>query len=490
MAIGNVGTYATLQPVQGDPIGKALNLVEQNAFKYREEEAAKAKLAKEGEEKRLQDIDEMKVDFNFDASGYNGVDGPIYGIALKGREDVAALQTKMIENPNMSQVEKANIKQRIQKYDQTFKYLKQFAPMLKTRMDEVTKGIKEGKYFDGDIKKLEKELGQFESGNYELFIGKNNDPTVVIYDTNEKGERVGVLKQTPLGNFINSLTPRKNFDYNAFMKGSTEGIKATTVSRQTGSNITEKQQITPDIVRSANSAAEYIMSDPDTRSIMEEQFGIEGDALKQKVVNDFLARIETKDLQKLDTGFLNYARGVQKDEKDKTTYGVVETPPEFVEAKVTPRKGYKTVSVTGSKPIPAIKYNSTKTNRQTGKTEQSEEIINLATLDAYTVVTKPDGERSVSAIVSYPDIKTSKYSAKQQMIISKANAGKSLSEDEELELESMTKGAEYKKKVIPLSEKDAFKYAQQMGFENVNQMKNAAGSDEEETEQTGKWSNK
>ena len=455
MAIGNVGTYATLQPVQGDPIGKALDTVEQNAFKYREEEAAKAKLAKEGEEKRLQDIDEMKVDFNFDVSGYNGVDGPIYGIALKGREDVADLQTKMIENPNMSQVEKANIKQRIQKYDQTFKYLKQFAPMLKTHMDEVTKGIKEGKYFDGDIKKLEKELGQFESGNYELFIGKNNDPTVVIYDTNEKGERVGVLKQTPLGNFINSLTPRKNFDYNAFMKGSTEGIKATTVSRQTGSNITEKQQITPDIVRSANSAAEYIMSDPDTRSIMEEQFGTEGDALKQKVVNDFLARIETKDLQKLDTGFLNYARGVQKDQEEQATFGVVETPPEFASSGVKSAKGYKTVSVTGSKPLTRVGD------------------YNLATLDAYTVEKMPNGQRSVTAVINYPIIKTSTLSAEEQLTFKKANSGQKLNEDEQLTLDKITKGAEYGKKVVRLTEKEAYKFAKQMGLPDVNAMKDA-----------------
>ncbi len=191
--------------------------------------------------------------------------------------------------------------------------------------------------------------------------------------------------------------------------------------------------------------------------------------------------------------------GAAKDEKDKTTYTTVEVAPEFTKAGVTPRKGYKTVSVTGSKPIPGVKgfvevneeIKDAKGNG-TGKYRKSkkEKIYSLAQLDAYTVETLPNGERSVTAVITYPDIKTSTLSPEEENVFLKFRNGGKLTETEEMTVSRVTKGAEYKKEVVRLSEKDAFKFSKQMGFDNVNQMKDAAGSDIEEVETKGKWSNK
>ena len=98
---------------------------------------------------------------------------------------------------------------------------------------------------------------------------------------------------------------------------------------------------------------------------------------------------------------------------------------------------------------------------------------NLATLDAYTVEKMPNGQRSVTAVINYPIIKTSTLSAEEQLTFKKANSGQKLNEDEQLTLDKITKGAEYGKKVVRLTEKEAYKFAKQMGLPDVNAMKDA-----------------
>jgi hypothetical protein len=457
-AIGSQNAYATTQPIQGDPIGRAMGIVEQNAFKYREEEDAKAKEAKAAEQARLKEIEDLKIDTDFKASGVPLVDRGVFGYGLRARDDVANMQMEMIKNPNMSMAQKAGFKQRIQSHDQMMKYIKQFPEMLTKKITSISEGVAKGEYYKGDEQRILNELKQLEKENYDFLLDKNNEPTLVIYDVNEKGEKIGILKKTPLGSYINELTPRKNFEYDKSINTFTEKIKPMVTATQTGINITKKEQLTPAIVNSVNSHVKYLLDDPNTSSILkEENPNLSPEQLKQKITDDIYARILTKDEQSLDSSMYATNIGAAKDDKkDNATFGVVEVPPELTSAGVKPAKGYKAVSVTGSKPL--IKIGD----------------YDLATLSAYTVETMPNGQRSITALIEYPDIKTSKRTAKQELVIRKSNAGQPLNDDEQLELESITKGAEYKKKSVRLTENEAYKLSQQMKLPNVNAMKDAA----------------
>jgi hypothetical protein len=328
MAIGNVGTFATTQPIQGDPIGRAMGIIEQNAFRYREEEDAKAKEAKKLEDERQKGIAELAGDYDYDISGFSSIDDPVYNFAMEAKKNVATLQQKMLQNPNMSQMEIADYKRQIAKQDQSFKYLKQFPTLLKAKVDGISKGIAEGKYHKSDLERLQNEIKNLETGKFKLNIDKNGNPKITVYEPDENGAYTKVIKETGLGDYINSLNPRKNFDYGKSLDDATKGVKGRLTARQSGANITEKLELTPEIINSANSYADFILTDADNRSIMEEQFGVTGNDLRTKVVDDYLARVEQKDIQKLDTSYLNYARGVQKDREEKQV--VVGTPSEII----------------------------------------------------------------------------------------------------------------------------------------------------------------
>jgi hypothetical protein len=343
-AIGNVGTFATTQPIQGDPIGRAMGIVEQNAFKYREEEDAKAKEAQKAEQARLKEIEDLKIDTDFKASGVPLVDSGIYKAGLTARDDVAKMQMQMIENPNMSMAEKAGIKQRIQSYDQMFKFAKQFPEMLTKKITDIKDGVAKGNYYKGDEQKLLKELKQLETENYDLLLDKNNQPTLVIYDVNEKGEKIGVLKKTPLGSYINELTPRKNFEYDKSINTFTEKIKPMVTATQTGINITKKEQLTPAIVNSVNSHVKYLLDDPNTSSILQEENpNLSPEQLKQKITDDIYARILTKDERSIDTSRERLYYDKTKDKEEKQV--VVGTPSEIIKQGdkdgVTLQKGTK-----------------------------------------------------------------------------------------------------------------------------------------------------
>jgi hypothetical protein len=316
-AIGNVGTFATTQPIQGDPIGRAMGIVEQNAFRYRKEEDEKAKEAQKLEDERQKGIAELAGDYDYDISGFSSIDDPVYNFAMEAKENVATLQQKMLQNPNMSQMEIADYKRQIAKQDQSFKYLKQFPTLLKAKVDGISKGIAEGKYHKNDWERLQNEIKNLETGKFKLNIDKNGNPKITVYEQDDNGNYTKVIKETGLGDYVNSLNPRKAFDYGKSLDDATKGVKGKLTARQTGVNITEKLELTPEIVNSANSYANFILRDADNRSIMEEQFGVTGNDLRKKVVDDYLARVEQKDIQKLDSAYSRLAYDQEKDNAEK-----------------------------------------------------------------------------------------------------------------------------------------------------------------------------
>jgi hypothetical protein len=492
MAIGKTNSYGTIQPIQRDYVGDAMDTVEQNAFRYRAEERLKKDAAQKAEEARQKEIDELKGDFNASISGYSGIDDPVYDFAMKSKEEFANLQRQLADNPNMSYSEKAEIKRKADRYNQSFKYLNQFGPLLKNKVTEIEKGIKEGKYYDGDLERIQKELKQFESGKYELLIDANGNPKVKIYETNEEGKPLRVLKETGLGDFVNGLNPRKNFKYEDALNKITQGVKGFTKGTQFGSVINEKTTITPEIQSSANSFADYVVTDPEIRSIMEEQFGVTGNELRKKVVDDYLARIEQKDVQKLDSAYSRLAYDRTKDEKkEQVRFEQVDIPKSMRSIGIEPAKGFKAVSVSSAvKPIDFAGG------------------VSFPKISTYTVTTDSFGKPGIYAEIIYPDIKTSTLSPEEKSLFEKFRSGETLTETEELAVSKITKGAENKTKTIKLDDNESSKFAMNMGVSLDEMVNLAKGNPNEktdieiwneefkkpkigkETETKGKWSTK
>lgn len=462
MAIGTTNAYATTQPIQGDPIGRAMNIVEQNAFRYREEEQEKADAAKKAEEARQKGIAELAGDYDYDISGFSSIDDPVYNFAMEAKKNVADLQQRMLQNPNMSQMEIADYKRQIAKQDQSFKYLKQFPTLLKAKVDGISKGIADGKYYKSDLERLQNEIKNLETGKFKLNIDKNGNPKITVYEQDENGAYTKVIKETGLGDYVNSLNPRKNFEYVKTIDDFSKNIKPRVTATQNGINITKKEQLTPQIINSVDLYAESLLSDKDYRSIiLEENPSLDESQLRQKITDDIYARILTKNEQSLDSSMYGTnVRAAQDAQKTKVNFTKVDVPKSMRSAGITPSNGFTAVSVSSNvKPIDFAGG------------------VTMPKISTYTITTDSFGKPGVYAEIVYPDVKTSTLSPEEQNVFAKLRNGEELTETEELTVSRVTKGAENKTKSIKLEDAEAAKFAMNMGLGSIEEMVELAKGD-------------
>ena len=160
---------------------------------------------------------------------------------------------------------------------------------------------------------------------------------------------------------------------------------------------------------------------------------------------------------------------VWKDAKDdvKPTIGeAVETPQIYKDAGVKPADGYKTIPVSDSEPIPSVQL----------YVHGKKKDITNATVNSYTVSKDKLGRRIVYCEVSYQDSKSSTLTPDE---MAEYNNPKTDAATKELLVSKIQKGAENKSVVGYLAQKDADKFARQIGFKNTSKMANHAKVSEE-----------
>jgi hypothetical protein len=470
MAIGRVGSYANIQPVN-DPLAGAITFADDVFARKRKEDADKLALQKkEKEAKQAQDEKDLNIQGEF--TGYGTPDGAMMSALVKAKEKLSDDMRKR----DSGEISRSEYNIRKQNLMTNIDYLKNKAKNINTQSTNYAEMIKKGEVATPFTQDAMRFGGALEKGNIDVEIDEKSNFNYKVFDKNTETGEVSIVEKGNILEFGNeSFAPVRSFNFDEdlelFKKNNPRKITET----KNGLLMEEITDIGENTKKNIQTQVNGLLQDPD---ILSNAYYLSGgnpernitDPKKIQQAKDYLVSKYTNSFEKdiklqeaVQAARLN--RDIQKDKEKEATYGVVETPPEFTKAGVIPRKGYKTVSVTGSKPVARIGQ------------------FNLASLDSYTVTTKPDGQRAVTAVITYPDVKTSTMAPAEKNLfleaLNKQDNGQSLTQEEDLVIQKATKGAEFKKEVINLSEKEAYKYAQQMGFENVNQMKDAAGRDVE-----------
>ncbi len=494
-AIGKVGSFATVQPSR-DSIGVAMSATEDAGFKYREEERLANEAKAKKQEADLADMESFDKSIVPTITGYSSIDDPIIAYTTEVKVKGADLTRQM--NATSDPYKKADLKMQRNKLVQGISLLNQYPKILTEKSAEIAKGILDGKYNPREVDAVNSIAKSIGSGKYKMYVDDNYVARIDIYDFDEEtGQPTKVIeKGLSLGDLSNRLTPfvKSTYDTNG-------GIAEQIVSqyKQDKSTIeknfttTEKdiftEKLDADLKRKASEIAKLPneafeiwakMGNTPKRSFKENEIA----EIADYIYKDLKGRYNNETKSTVDYGSkLAFSKNRDEKEKEKVRTAAVETPPEFTGAGIKPRDGYKTISVTGSKPVLAISGSGEDTMSD-GSKKTVNKLFNNATLDAYTVVTNPSGKRQVVGLINYPDVKTSTLTAPGKDAWSAFLENKPLTEAQELTVSRIIKGAEYKKQVVTLSEKDAYKYAIQLGYDNVNQMKDAAGSEPEKEEET------
>lgn len=327
MAIGKVGSFATDAPLQKNYIGEAMSEAEDNSFRYRAEQRLAQKAKKEEEDAKLKDIADWDGKFDPNVIGYSSIDSPLVSMAMKAKERAGNI-TRELYSPSISTDQKIALMSERNKLAQSFDIANQTPQLIKEKVKSLEEGIKAGKYNSRDVDFMENISKQLESGKYELNYDERGTPNIRIYDTDESGKPIGVLKETTLGDLVKSFDPKLAFNYEDYKDKTLKNVKPEEFGYQKGANVVKGTRLSEGNKQQAKTFADVIVSDPN--KLYEAQYLFkekDPEKLRAKLENDFITSISTGRVQSLDTGYLNYTKPDKpKEEPIRPTIGDYRSP--------------------------------------------------------------------------------------------------------------------------------------------------------------------
>lgn len=486
MAVGTTGAFATVQPLQRNDIGDALQQVEENGFRYRAEKRLEDEKKAKAEADKQKALDDDLSKINAQTTGYGSPDAVAIGAGSKLRDAVADKWREM-QSGKISSTEynifKQNALSEISAIDQANK-------RINTQASDYAKQVADGKIDSAFAEDAKKFGGVYDNGNIYTEVGPDGKLVLIPFEKSQDGKIIPLGRSDVKSFGSNAFTPIPNYDIESDMAGFRKSNEPDLTESLGYTTKTGTKGLTPRLERVIDAKVDAIVADPLTLASVYSKISGEAKRIlsedEKKLAKDYLVKryegmynTEKTIDEATQRANLNLSERKYKDDKEKeqiVSFGQVETPPQYEETGIKPREGYKTVSISGKQ----VPVNVIKAKEKDGNGKVTDKSYNLATLKSYTVTTKPDGQRAIVGEISYPDIKTSTLSEADKDIleIPDLSATTEQKAQKELVLSKVTKGAEYKTKIVNLTEEDAFKFAKNMGLKNVNEMKDASKNTE------------
>jgi hypothetical protein len=319
MAIGRVGSFATDRPVQ-DGIGDALKYNDQMGFNYRAEAEKKKELKKREEDAKLKEYAEWDGKFNPTIIGNSSIDDPLIEFAMSGKQRASDITRELYTTTDFNK--RASLMSERNSLLQGYTVAQQTPEIIKAKVKSLEEGIEKGKYNSRDVSFIQRISKNIESGKFELNYTDRGVASIKIFDVDEDNKPIGILKETSLGDLVNSFEPKLSFNYEAYKDAALKNVKPDEYGSQRGSNILEGTRISSGNVTQSKTYADVILNDPNKLYEAEFLFN-EKDTEKLRAIleKDFITSIATKKVQKTDTSYLNYGLSKKAAEKDevKTT---------------------------------------------------------------------------------------------------------------------------------------------------------------------------
>ena len=334
MAIGQKYSYATIAPIQGNPLGDAMQDIEDNAFKYRAEKRLEDEAKKKAQEEKIAEVQAYREKFPVALTGVRNIDNTTTQYAMDAREKGAKLlQEAQMEKDPYKRAEKLTKANSIK---QSFDILKQVPEILNKKKQEYAEGIKQGKYNPRSEQELIEKLDALEKNSF-MYVGDDGQMRLTIFKTDENGNPTDfVEKDTTVPEFLNGLTPKTAFNYETYKDASLKNVKPYKKELQTGATITKSEKISDANRQQAQTYADVIISDPN--KLYEAQFIFnekDPEKLRSILENDFLTSIPESDSTTLDASMVTEARNARRERKEEEA-----TTPIIGTGTITSKEGY------------------------------------------------------------------------------------------------------------------------------------------------------
>jgi len=315
--IGKTGSFATVERTP-NYLGNALQTVEDNGFKYREEQRLKDAAKKAEEDAKLKEIEAMDQTFKATLTGNKSLDDLSVPYAYGVKQQYADLQRQYDQAKTYE--EKADIKTKQGRIKQSFDTFSQVPKMLIAKRDEILEGIKSGKYNQRSLDEVNNLLKAVETGKGKVYLDEYSNPVADFYDVDENGNVKNVLvKGQSVANIIESLNPKLAFNYETYKDTALKNVKPEEYGSQVGANVVKGKRVSEANKTQAKTYAEVILNDPNKLYEAEHLFK-EKDPEKLRAIleNDFITSIPEAGnrVQSLDSGMVSAQTGARKEARD------------------------------------------------------------------------------------------------------------------------------------------------------------------------------
>lgn len=351
MAIGNRGTYATLQ-APNDPLLDTLQNIEQVGFQKRAEDRLIAQKKKDEEDKRL--AEDVAWDGKFDPTivGNSKIDDPMLSMAFKAKEQVGQIRREL-RNPNLSYDEKVRLNSKLNRISQSFDVANQTPKIILDKAKEIAKNI--DKYDPDSVNLIEGIAKQLETGKYEAYYDDNGTARVRIYNTDESGKPIGVLKETTIAELANEFQPRQKSKYTDLLEDAVKNTAVSDITTQKGARILQTKGVNPEIAEAkADALARLIMSNPDEVYAAAKRFQIDQNdtnAIYEAVKNDYKNSLDRLVKEDIDSALLTEGRQARKQAKEEAEKEIIIGKPTVIKDEGKYASGIKVQKGTKSHPL-------------------------------------------------------------------------------------------------------------------------------------------
>lgn len=271
------GGYATVAPTE-NYIGQALQNVEQNAFKYREEkreqEAKKAALAKAKQnaldkerDDEVNDLEKLSA-IRAKDSGFSGIDSAVSNGLSSAREEYINYKRAYRKSGD-----KADLLKMSSALNKLYT-ISTIPDSYKKAVDGLRDGIGNGTVSRSEEKRIANFAKQIEQGYVVPKFGADNTMSFDVFERDENGQlSKEVIKNMKGEEVISNLTPGKRLDYNKHVK-EVQGLAGDAVDIVKNGI---KTHGVPDKEKYAETKAKELLTSPNLFDDIAQQYEIEED---------------------------------------------------------------------------------------------------------------------------------------------------------------------------------------------------------------------
>lgn len=212
------GGYATVNPTQGNPMGEALQNVENSAFKYnaiRSEkeqlEASQLKAIRDAKDKELKENQAYADKHKIPTTAISSVNKAVLDFSTdnKNMYNNAANIYKTSNNEE----ERKNALETMSNLESSFEVAKALPEMLNASAKDLEDGVRQGKYNPMSSTNAAKTIEAMSKGDMKVVFTPNGIPTFITYKRDNQGNLSEVIdKEMTLDQLKQKLTPIMAFD--------------------------------------------------------------------------------------------------------------------------------------------------------------------------------------------------------------------------------------------------------------------------------------